>query len=108
MAIKDGCSIGEIQERYTTAEIRLWAAWERLNGPVTLHERLDVLFARSDLLQAEMNRNKKKRKKPFKLKSFLMNWDRTDKPTIIKGEVVRETVREKAIALRDKFVGFFE
>lgn len=54
--------------------MQVWAAWERLYGPVTIHNRLDILFARSDLLLAEINRNKKKKPKPYKIKAFLMDW----------------------------------
>lgn len=74
LAIKDGSSVAEIVEKYSAFEVALWAAYERLNGPITLHERLDILFARSDQLFAEANRDRKKSKKPYKLKDFLITW----------------------------------
>ena len=74
LALKDGCSISEVTERYTGLEVMLWQAYERLYGPYLLHDRLDILFARSDLLFMEANRNRKKRSRPYKLKDALVSW----------------------------------
>jgi hypothetical protein len=70
---------------------------------MTLHERLDVLFAKSDQLFAEANRNKKKSKKAFKLSTFLIDWSGgRNKPP--KDAPVHKTPE----SLRDKFLGLFK
>ncbi|MDE8535509.1 hypothetical protein PZC41_14470, partial [Staphylococcus aureus] len=71
--------------------MEVWAAWERLYGPIILHNRHDILFARSDMLLAEINRNKKKKPKPYKLKPFLMDWYKPHRKKKGKMEVAHAT-----------------
>lgn len=67
--------MAEAKLRYTYREYLQWVGFEQMFGPITLHERLDVLFARSDALFAEANRNRKKRRTEFKPSDFIVPWD---------------------------------
>lgn len=56
-----------------------WMAYETNYGPVTLGERLDILFAHSDHLFASAHRDRKKRRK-FSVYDFLPSWWERPKP----------------------------
>jgi hypothetical protein len=68
--------VAEAQQRYSVREFHEWIVYERMFGPVLLHERLDVLFARSDWLLAEINRNRKKKNSKYRVEDFLTVWDK--------------------------------
>ena len=74
LAVKDGCSITDVLNRYTWAEIKLWEARGRVFGPLDLGERLDILFARQDALFAEANRDRKKRREPYTPEDMRTKW----------------------------------
>lgn len=63
--------MAEAKARYTRRELWHWVAWEHEHGPITIHERIDSGFARSNWLFAEANRNRKKRKRPFQVSDFM-------------------------------------
>jgi hypothetical protein len=91
--------VAEAQRRYTSHEFSEWLAFERVFGPVTLHERMDILFARADWLFAEANRDRKKRG-PFKVHDFLIQWDRKPKKPA-DWRSIKEKMRAIAAAFDD-------
>lgn len=50
-----------------------WAAYEQVTGPLSLHERLDYLFA--TLMATIVNVNKRKGQPAARPTDFIPNWD---------------------------------
>lgn len=63
----------------SSQEFSEWQVYEKMFGPLTIHERLDLLISRSDWLFANANRNPKKQKRPFKMDNFMPQWDKPPK-----------------------------
>lgn len=56
-------------------ELSEWAGFERVFGPILIHERIDAAAALIAAVVANASGGKR-RGKPFQLKDFLPEWDR--------------------------------
>jgi len=70
--------VAELQERMSAAEFTEWAAFARLNpfGPA----RADLRMANIMALMAEINRDRKRRSKPFSPAEFMLEFDPAAEP----------------------------
>lgn len=65
-------TVAELLDRISSRELSEWMAFDRIE-PVG-DRRLDVLAAMVMCLLANVNRNPKKRKKPYQVDEFLPPW----------------------------------
>jgi hypothetical protein len=65
--------VGELLERVSSEELTEWAAYERLHGTLG-SARSDVLVAHQMALLANVNRDTKKRSRPYTAKDFMPEW----------------------------------
>lgn len=62
-------------KRISSHEISEWMAFEKLEGPLLPHWRIDWSAATIASTVAEVNRNEKKKRKPFKNDDFMVDWE---------------------------------
>jgi hypothetical protein len=71
MALALGRTAEEIEQGMTARELTEWAAWEGVNGPVLVHERVEAAGAILATVVARTAGNRRARPR-----DFLPRWDR--------------------------------
>lgn len=66
-------SVAEAKQHISSSEFTAWVAYDRIS-PLGMR-RVDILFARLMWLLAEVNRDQKRRRRPFSVTDFLPPWD---------------------------------
>lgn len=62
--------VGQLLRSISSAELTEWRAWEQIHGPLG-SERADYLAASISRINAEIHRNTKERRQPFRVEEFL-------------------------------------
>lgn len=88
MALALGVTAEELGETMSGRELMEWTAFERVHGPVLVHDRIDVGFAMLARTIANLLGNRR-----FKIQHFLPPW-------------LREAAEEASV--RDAFASLFE
>jgi hypothetical protein len=89
------------QQTISSAEFAEWMAFDKIS-PISVGDKLDVLFARSDALFAEAHRDRKKRSTPYQVADFLPVWARPKQPQ--PGDP--DALLRKAEAITQAMMGF--
>jgi hypothetical protein len=75
-----GQSVAQAQLAVSEEERSDWLAYQTRSGPISLHKRLDILFARLELTVLSANGVKKQNGQPFELSDRLIQWQPKEEP----------------------------
>ena len=72
LALRLGCTLEECMDRVSAPEFYWWRAFDKIS-PIG-DRRMEIMLAQIAQVLAEVNRNKKKRSKPWQVDDFIPNW----------------------------------
>src|SRR5690606_28530078 len=79
LALAFGGTVEEVTERVSEEERTHWIDWRRRHGPLSLHRRLDYLFAHQSVLLLGALA-KKQNGQPFDIADTLIQWAPKEEP----------------------------